>query len=202
MTRQTQAEFNYFGVGESFVRINENPQAEFLAGATAPARTITRRGSVACDRYEPIERNIAENSGNVVAPRRITARRATHIGDQSVVYGFRNDLNIAPRVASSANVHHSISVEVDDVIAAVEMQERQDNSDGDSISTVDRFEHNMNGTSSPMLHHRMIPSLVPIRQAPQSGSDYSIPTATISKMALAQSNILRNMPQYYQPEIN
>lgn len=80
MTRQTLRIFrDHFGVDECRVLIKKDPRVEFLCGATAPARVIARQGTICCD-HQPDE-DINANMARTAQPRRITARRATHIGD-------------------------------------------------------------------------------------------------------------------------
>lgn len=95
MTRQLFLLKEHFGVEECRVWIKRNVIAEVKLALLAPPRIRTRRDTLSCDNYEPIqepEPNNASSAANII-PGRITTRRATYTSATALVDVDRDENN-------------------------------------------------------------------------------------------------------------
>lgn len=179
---------SYFGLEDCIIAIKRNFRIDFMANANAPARSIARRGSIACDRYDHTEdeNNDNENVHTTVtriAPSRINIRRATHTGEQSVIHDFE------PVDEHVSGLNGAQATEISQDGASKHDAWEEDS----NCSTVDWFSENEVTIRSAGTSTRKIPNLIPAQQASQFGSGTSIPNAAIDEMALPLKGILRKV---------
>lgn len=214
MTRQTQRCFKeHFSVEFSWVVIKRNALAEFLTGVTAPSRPIARRMSASCDNYEPINEIPVENMDVSIAPGRIIERRATHIGDQTVVRDFEDGDSVRITVRRNRKVHFedeqyhaaqtSLSGNIEEQASAANnsIHTGVDSSQA-AVQIPTNSNVNFKNYSNSDESARTLPNLIPIGQLSAFSNVHSTPNLASNQVTFPKRSILRHSPPAEQTRSN